>query len=263
MCLIVFALDRHPEFQLVLAANRDEFYERPSAPAAFWDDASQVLGGRDLARGGSWFGVTRGGKWCAVTNFRDGRQVAQAGPSRGSLVQRYLTQDHDALAFASSAEESLAGYNLLMGEGRAAHYSSNRGAQVRRLSPGVYGLSNHLLDSAWPKVVHGKNALGRLLDRPGTLHPETVFQILADRTLAADAELPDTGVAQEVERMLSPAFIRSPNYGTRCSTVLLIRRDGQIFFEERSFGADDDAMPLRRFQFKSATAARASTSSDA
>jgi uncharacterized protein with NRDE domain len=251
MCLILFAVDAHPEYSLVLAANRDEFYARPSAPAAFWEEAPQVLGGRDLTKGGSWLGVNSKGQWCAVTNYRDGSTIAPSGRSRGSLVSNFLTEKHAPYDYATklAQAEPMAGYNLILGDESVVCHTSNRGMPATRLSPGIYGLSNHLLNTAWPKVERGRAALASALQGPATQLRDELFDLLQDRTVAADEALPDTGVGASLEKILSAAFIQTPNYGTRCSTVLLIGRDRTVVFEERGFGEADAAFAPRRFEF--------------
>jgi uncharacterized protein with NRDE domain len=236
MCLILLAHDAHPRCRLVVAANRDEFYERPTAPAAWWPDAPEVLAGRDLRGGGTWMGVTRGGRFAAVTNFRDTAPAAPDAPSRGHLVGGFLrgagSPDAYLRALAPRAGE-YAGFNLLVGEGEELRYLGNRGGAARALAPGVYGLSNALLDTPWPKVERGKAGLAAAL-AGGDIDPEALFGVLWDAEPAPDGRLPDTGVGMERERMLSSPFIRSPEYGTRASTVLLVGRDGRVSFTERT-----------------------------
>ncbi len=238
MCLILLALDSHPDYALVVAANRDEFYDRPTAPAALWEDAPSVLGGRDLKAGGTWLGVGGQGRFAAVTNYRQGQREAVAPRSRGFLVSDFLTTSVAAREYferVRAEAELYNGFNLIAGEGREFFYFSNREGRVRPLEPGVYGLSNHLLDTAWPKVTATKSALKVLLTRdPAELVPR-LFELLSDRRQAADDLLPRTGVSVEWERLLSAAFIASDGYGTRSSTVVLVGRDGRIVFEERSF----------------------------
>ena len=240
MCLILLALDTHPDYALVLAANRDEFYDRPTVAAAFWKDAPAVLAGRDLRAGGTWLGMDRRGRLAAVTNYRQGRRETVAPRSRGHLVAGYLTGELDArtcIARVERADPQLYnGFNLLVGDARGLHYLSNRKGRTRALAPGVYGLSNHLLDSAWPKVTAGKSGLTAILSATGAELVAELFLLLADRQQAADDLLPVTGVSPEWERLLSAAFIATPEYGTRSSTVILLRRDRRALFVERSFG---------------------------
>jgi len=242
MCLILFAYRAHPEYRLVLAANRDEFHDRPSAPAGFWSDAPNVLAGRDLRSGGSWLGITRTGRFAAVTNYRDPRELLAPrsdAPSRGELVSSFLRGSDSPVAYlAALAGRAGAyhGFNLLVGDRESLYWFSNRaGAAPRRLQPGIYGLSNHLLDTPWPKVVRGREALRDALAAAAPLDEEPLFRLLADRAAAADQELPDTGVGIERERLLSAPFIASAEYGTRASTVLLVRSDGGAHLVERTF----------------------------
>ena len=238
MCLILLALGTHPDYSLIVAANRDEFYDRPTARAAFWDDAPAVLAGRDLRAGGTWLGLDRSGRLAAVTNFRQGEREPEAQRSRGHLVSDFLTGTMDGRDYVARVEREAGlynGFNLIAGDAGALYYLSNRGAPARPLGPGVYGLSNHLLDSPWPKVTEGKSALSALLGRGGELLPG-IFALLSDHRQAADDRLPNTGVSPEWERLLSSAFIATGQYGTRSSTVVLVGRDGRAVFAERTFG---------------------------
>ena len=236
MCLILLAWRAHPDYPLVVAANRDEFFARPTAAADFWADRPQVLAGRDLEGGGTWFGISRNGRFAALTNYRDPASVRQGAPSRGALVADFLTGNMSTEAYGDELERGDAaynGYNLLWGDGETLHYHSNCGAGSARLAPGIYGLSNHLLDTPWPKVARGKSRLAKALaalpdDRP-------LLGLLGDAAVADDAALPRTGVSLEWERLLSAAFVRSPAYGTRSSTVLTRDREGQVVFEEVQF----------------------------
>jgi uncharacterized protein with NRDE domain len=243
MCLILLAWNRHPEYRLIMAANRDEFHARPTASAAWWPDPPGILAGRDLVGGGTWCGVDRRGRWAAVTNFRDFRDPAMGREnalSRGLLVRDFLASGAEAtsgLTAATSQAQDYRPFNLLAGDGEAVAYFGSREERVRMLSPGVYGLSNALLDTPWPKVVGGKAALAQIV-REGQVTSTELFALLADRAPAPDSELPDTGVGLERERLLSSRFICSAEYGTRCSTLLLVRVDGEVVFHERRFAAD-------------------------
>jgi uncharacterized protein with NRDE domain len=237
MCLILLAHDAHPEYRLVVATNRDELYARPTAPAAFWGDAPELLAGRDLRSGGTWMGITRGGRFSALTNVRELPFPAPDAPSRGHLVSDFLRgrESPEAyLAALSSRAEAYPGFNLLVGEGAELWHLSNRAPGARALSPGVYGVSNALLDTPWPKVERGKAALREALAGGGEVDPEALFRVLSESEPFPDALLPDTGVGVERERVLSSLFIASPDYGTRASTVLLLRRDGRARFVERT-----------------------------
>jgi uncharacterized protein with NRDE domain len=238
MCLILFSHRSHPQFHLVIAANRDEFYSRPTAPADFWPDHPDLLAGRDLHGGGTWLGVTRSGRVAAVTNYRDPDSVKPDAPSRGHLVSRFLTGNISAGDYMESVAREGArynGFNLLAAQGKDLFYYSNRGDGLRRLPAGVYGLSNHLLETPWPKVVEGKKTLYGQLTGDEPFDPEIVFAALADRSRPPDHLLPDTGVGLDRERMLSPRFITSETYGTRSSTVLTIGKNRKIRFIEKAF----------------------------
>ncbi len=240
MCLILLAARAHPEYPLVIAANRDEFYARPTVPAAPWPDSPRLLAGRDLVGGGTWLGIDRSGRFAMVSNFRDGRTTPKPrAPSRGRLVSDYLNGIEaaaDYLATVRARGPLYNGFNLLAGDPGGVYYYSNRAPGPRRLSRGVFGLSNHLLDTPWPKLVRAKWGLERLLASHRPLALEALFALLADRLIAPDPELPDTGIPLEWERLLSSIFIQSPEYGTRSSTVLTVDRAGRLTFVERSFG---------------------------
>lgn len=238
MCLILFAYRLLPDYPLVLAANRDEYYSRPTAPAGFWEDHPDILAGRDLLAGGTWLGVSREGRFAAVTNYRDPSEAIDARASRGDLTRDFLLSQVDPESYLRRIHQQgspMKGFNLLVGNGGDLYYYSNRQGIILRLSPGLYGLSNHLLNTPWPKVESGKSALEALLggnDPPGT---EQVMEVLADRTIPPDEALPDTGIGLERERVLSSRFIVSPGYGTRSSTVLLVDEDGRVRLTERTF----------------------------
>jgi uncharacterized protein with NRDE domain len=252
MCLILFAWQAHPHYPLVLAGNRDEFYARPTAPADFWDDHPQILAGRDLEQGGTWLGIHRSGRLAAVTNYRDGRANRRGVRSRGGLVSGFLTSDLPPQEYLQGVHRERAdydGFNLLVGTPDALFSYSNRSEQLAEVEPGVHGLSNHLLDSPWPKVERGKAALGHLRDSDPEALVDHLFAVLADRAAAPDHVLPDTGIDLERERMLSSAFIATPNYGTRCSTILLIDTAGRVSFTERTHPTDHDTAQSRRYAF--------------
>ncbi len=239
MCLILFAHKAHPRYPLVLAANRDEAYSRPSAAAGFWNDHPHIYGGRDLEHGGTWLGLTRGGRLAAVTNFRDGYAAGKSARSRGELTGNYLRGMQPPGQYVNRVQRdgaSYNGFNLIAGDLDELYYVSNRGRTPVALVPGIHGLSNHLLNTPWPKVEQGKKVMGALLQQDAQRLVDGLFGLLADRVAAPDHALPDTGVGVHRERILSPAFIISPTYGTRSSTVLLIDNHGQALFSERSFG---------------------------
>lgn len=252
MCLVLIALDSHPSFPLIVAANRDEFYDRPTAAAAFWADGPAVLGGRDLTAGGTWLGVDRTGRFAAVTNYRQGQREAAGVRSRGLLVSEFLLSKVSAREHLERVARDAGyyhGFNLIAADAGGLYYFSNREGQLRTLTPGVYGLSNHLLDTAWPKVTSTKTAFGALLTGAVSDPTEGLFALLSDRNRPADDQLPSTGIGREWERLLSSAFIVSDDYGTRSSTVLLVGRDGVVVFAERSFGPRGVPTGQARFEF--------------
>jgi uncharacterized protein with NRDE domain len=238
MCLILLAYRSHPDYPLILAANRDEFYDRPTAPAQFWSEAPRLLAGRDLRRGGTWLGVTRDGRWAAVTNFRETARTMTGGRSRGELVKGFLAGGESPEAFFAQLNAEAGtypGFNLLAGTPEELWYFSNRADGGRPLAPGLYGLSNALLDTPWPKVVRSRKALASALALTGFSLEAELFALLADRRVPPDSDLPDTGFGLPWERLLSPPFILSPAYGTRSSTVLTLSGDGQASLIERTF----------------------------
>lgn len=240
MCVIYFAYDIHPDYPLILLANRDEFYDRPSAPADHWEDHPDIFAGRDLVAGGTWMGITKGGRVAAVTNYREpGARVGTR--SRGELVAEFLKSDISAAEYMARVEQRsdyYSGFNLLAGEinhdRHELYYFSNRAEGVRELNPGLYGLSNHLLDTPWPKVDNGKARLRDSLAHP--FDKEFLFEVLADERLAEDDQLPDTGIGYEKEKALSAIFIRTPIYGTRCSNVLTFSKSLVPSLDERVAG---------------------------
>jgi uncharacterized protein with NRDE domain len=237
MCLIFVAVDAHPIYRVVIAANRDEYYSRPSAPASFWPDAPQVLAGRDLLAGGTWLGATRTGRIAALTNYRDPASHNADAPSRGCLVSDFLLGRESPVSYLEQISldaHRYNGFNLLVGQNAHFYHYSNRSGKICALDPGIHGLSNHLLDTPWPKVEKGKQALHALL-APENINKEDLSLFLLDRTVAPDERLPDTGAGLEMERMLAPIFIASPGYGTRSSTVILLDRAGMVSFIEKSY----------------------------
>ena len=251
MCLILLSYINHPSYRLILAANRDEFYDRPTAPLGFWDEAPQLLAGKDLKSGGTWLGVTKTGRICAITNFRDPAvQIADA-PSRGLLVAGFLKGSESPQKYLEKVKEAggkYNGFNLIAGDKSGIFYCSNRSENIVKLSPGIHGLSNRLLDTPWPKVAKGKKRLEKILSSKET-DCESIFELLSDREMPHDGDLPDTGAGIEWERILSPLFIKSDIYGTRSSSIILLRGDN-ITFLERTYAKDGpDYMKHETHQF--------------
>jgi len=245
MCLILLSYRQHARYPLLIAANRDEFYDRPSQPAHFWEDAPWILAGRDLVGGGTWFGITRSGRFAAVSNLRDPKPAAENAPSRGLLVSEFLRGDPPPRAYLAEVARwgwRYNGFNLLAGDHDEIAYYNNRSGEILTLAPGLYGLSNHRLDTPWPKVKNAKAALAKILGMPAA-EPEAILEMLADRTLPADDCLPDTGVGLVWERLLASIFIASENYGTRCSSVLIKDQDRRAIFIERNYSPGGAGAP--------------------
>src|SRR6266568_2351931 len=237
MCLIAFAWRSHPRYRLVVAANRDEYFGRPTAPAEFWDDHRNILAGRDLEAGGTWLGITLDGRFAALTNYRNPADKKTGAPSRGALVADFLTGRTSAEEYVRLVEKGGVDYNgfsLLVGDVGSMFFFSNRGDRATRVAPGIHGLSNHLLDTPWPKVEKAKARFAALLD--GAFDSERAFGLLNDTERASGGELPSTGVSLELEERLSAIRILAVGrYGTRCSTALCFSQDGRIEFHERSY----------------------------
>ena len=254
MCLVLVVWRMHAQYPCLVAANRDEFHARPTARAGWWPDHPEILAGRDLEAGGTWLGVTRTGRFAALTNYRDPerRREAAAGaatPSRGALVTSVLESGASvaqSLGYLREVGANYNGFNLIFSDGeRLGIYESVRGSG-RELGPGIYGLSNHLLDTPWPKVQIAKNRLQAAL--LGLTDTAPLLELLRDDRPASDALLPQTGVSLEWERLLSSAFVRAPDYGTRCSTIIRIEREGRAYFDEWSWdsiGADIGRISLQ------------------
>ena len=241
MCLVLVAYRMHPRYPLVLAANRDEFHARPALPLHWWNDGAHILAGRDLQAGGGWLGLDAAGRMALVTNYRDPSLPRPAGTSRGSLIGEFLGGNQDSAGFvrATAARAGqFSGFNLLaMDRAGMGYVTSHPEPEARMLLPGVHGLSNRRLDTPWPKLLRTRERFEQELtgDHP---RPEALMQILSDRTIADDDALPDTGIGLQWERRLSAPFIVSDDYGTRCSTVVLIGNDGRVTVEERSHATD-------------------------
>ncbi len=250
MCLILFAHRAHPAYRLVVAANRDEWFRRPTASAAFWVDAPEIFAGRDLEQHGTWLGVTTTGRFAAITNFRDPGSHRPDAPSRGRLVSDFLRARATPAAYLERLGSDAASYNgfsLLVGDGASLCFFSNREGEVRRLEPGVYGLSNSLLDVPWPKVRLGKDRLTRQLN--ARVDADALLALLDDTRTAADDDLPRTGVSSEWERKLSALRIVADGYGTRSSTALLVGAEGDVSIAERSFDEDGREQSTVRERF--------------
>ena len=249
MCLIVFAWKLHPEHQLIVAANRDEFHARPSQEAHWWPDDKSILAGRDLQAGGTWLGVSRSGRFAAVTNYRERQQRKAAAHSRGDLVAGFLRSEQSPDAFAGNIQDaSFAGFSLLLADREQMICVSNRETQSHILEPGLYGLSNASLDTPWPKLLRSKKALQALLDC-NNVNITELLRLLGDRSPAAIDDVEADDLPFELARSLTAPFIVTEEYGTRCSTVLLAGNDGRMELAERSFASSGQTTGDQRFTF--------------
>ncbi|MEM7562513.1 MAG: NRDE family protein [Pseudomonadota bacterium] len=235
MCLILFAYQTHPDYPLVVIANRDEYYARPTENAGWWD-GNDIFAGRDLDAGGTWLGVNRSGQFTAVTNVREPHNAQVAVKSRGELTRNFLRDHLDPETWLKQLQpddHDYAGFNLLLGSPSDLWFYSNREQKMRALEPGIFGVSNGTFDEPWPKLKSGRQALTELIG--DSWDTEQLMAILASETLASDDDLPNTGVTLEIERRLSSRFIRSPDYGTRASTVVTFDHTGRVNFIEQNF----------------------------
>lgn len=238
MCLINFQFQDHPKYKLIIATNRDETYNRPTAPAQFWDDKPTILAGRDLLEMGTWLGINKSGRFAALTNYRDLSKPTVGVHSRGEIVTSYLDSTLSPADFLDSLKnknEDYAGFNVIVGSPDELYYYSNIEQKIRQVPAGTHGVSNHLLNTPWPKVVRGKENLQNYVNSHTKVDSESLFQILSDSEQFSDHLLPNTGVGIEFERTLSSLFIQSPEYGTRSSTVILVDYDNYVTFIERTF----------------------------
>ncbi|MEQ8242194.1 NRDE family protein [Fulvivirga sp.] len=242
MCLILFAHNAHPKYKLIVAANRDEFYERPTKPADYWEEHPDILAGRDLEAGGTWLGITKQGRLSLLTNYRDLKNIKSDAPSRGHLVSDFLKNSNidgkEYLKGISAKGELYNGFNIICGDWNDLHYYGNYQKGVHKIESGVHGLSNALLDTQWPKVAKGTENLKAVMNQD-EIDADQLFELLYDDQTAADNQLPHTGVGYEREKMLSPLFIKSDRYGSRCSTVLLVDKNDKVTFVERTYNTSD------------------------
>lgn len=240
MCLIALAWHSDPRYPLALAANRDEFYRRPTLPADWWPDAPGVLAGRDEEQGGSWLGLHVSGRFAAVTNARGAASAGRNPPSRGQLVREFLSGNQGASEYAHQCHEQIASYagcNLLLGDGRQLFYVTNHPApELRELPAGYYSLSNGHIDDHWPKMRRLAAGMTQALAAE-TVQTDDLLMLLTDRHQAEADELPHTGIGKRLEKQLSSVFIQMPVYGTRCSTGILAGTNGRLSFHERRFDA--------------------------
>ena len=250
MCLIVFAYKVHPDYKFILTANRDEFYERPTSAANWWEDQSDILGGRDLKAGGTWMAVNKNGRFAALTNYRDIQNIRNDARSRGDLPTDFLARHMSAKGYAKTVVETGAeynGFNLLVMDHNALCHVSNYENKVNELEPGIYGLSNALLDTPWPKVQKAKADFEDLIK--GDFGPDDLLQVMTDEATAPDSDLPQTGLPLEMEKALSAMCIRTHNYGTCCTTAMTMGYDGKVAYQEKSYPVGNRHDEVVRFKF--------------
>ena len=252
MCLINFQLNNHSKYKLVMAANRDEEYSRPTEAAHYWQEHPHILGGRDLRGMGTWLGITKNGRISALTNIRNTKELLSTHQkSRGHLVSSYLIGNQNPSEYLNDISKSgkdYAGFNLLVGNQDEIFYLNNYDNEVSSVNKGLHGLSNHHLDTPWPKVVKGKDGLKKIMEsKDGDV--EDLFRLLRDNDTAENKELPDTGLSKEIEKNLSPLFINMDKYGTRCSTVVLIDHSDNVTFVERTY-SNGKQTGEEKFEFK-------------
>lgn len=256
MCLIAAAINRNPDFPLIIAANRDEFYDRPTAPVGFWEDNGKILAGRDIREGGTWLGVTRTGRIAAVTNFRDPSRIRKNALSRGQLVRGYLEGKTKAGVFLEKIQKEkdrYNGFNLLFGDTGRIFWYSNVADKNEILKPGIHVLSNRFLNTPWPKTEKIRAKLEGLLEKGGNIDPEEILAMLLDRQRPCDKLLPNTDVGLEWERILSPVFVKSEIYGTRSSSVIMVHKNGTLTFIERTYAVPAIGSPeseTRKFEMR-------------
>lgn len=239
MCIISFHFQQHPKYKLIVVANRDEFYRRPTKHVHFWEDKPNILAGRDLEANGSWMGITKEGRFAALTNYRDVKYFSSTGKrSRGEIVTNFLSGSMDAEYYLQQLHQhrdNYNGFNVIVGTADELYYYGNEQGKIVKIEPGTHSLSNELLNSPWPKVERAKSLLSSYVLNNDTIEAKELFSQLHDDTIAADDKLPNTGVGISLERQLSPIFIRTEDYGTRSSSVLLITHDNEVQFIERVF----------------------------
>jgi uncharacterized protein with NRDE domain len=252
MCLYVFAYESHSHYRLILASNRDEYYDRPTKDAHIWASSPNVLAGRDIVKCGTWMGITKTGRFAAVTNYRNPSQQLLKADSRGTLVSNFLSNDISPEEYMINVIKKRTfynGFNLLVADLSRFLYFNKNLSSMEVLKPGIYGLSNHFLNTPWPKVKKSKQALVNYLKDNVIVEPQCLFEILADTETAPEIELPDTGIGLEREKMLSSIFIQGTDYGTRSSTILLIDRNNHVTFEERSFNGSLNNSKIVSYEF--------------
>lgn len=249
MCLIFVAFNQHPDYPLIIAANRDEYFNRPTLPLGFWEENPNILAGKDLQAGGTWMGVTQSGYFALLTNYRDPSNIISGAPSRGKLVSDYLLGQFNPASYLQalfSSSSKYNGYNIILGTLDDPWYFSNQENNIVRLGSGIYGLSNAFLDTKWPKTEIGKEDFKHII-KQDDISIEDLFEMMNNKTLADDNELPETGIGYEIEKQLSSMFIEMDGYGTRNTTLLLKHKSGKIEMIERTYLSENDITFDNRF----------------
>ncbi len=246
MCLVVFSVNNHPIYKFVAIANRDEFYERPTQKAHWWNNA-KILAGRDLKANGTWMGVTKNEKFAALTNFRSPSEIDVNKKTRGEIVSDYLTSDLTIETFLTKLKQKndYNGYNLILFDSERAAYFSNKQNSIHFLEKGTYAVSNALLDTPWQKLAIAKKKINDIIENATVFDTEKAFEIMKNKDITVDTELPETGVGLEIERMLSPIFVQSKQYGTRSTTLFLLTHDGHASYEERTYYPTQEIIKMK------------------
>ncbi len=252
MCLLLLAYKTHPVYKLILAANRDEFYERQTAPLNNWKDHPELYAGKDLKGKGTWLGITKSGKIAAVTNYRDMTKIKLDAPTRGNLITRFLLENITAADYSKQllkTSDLYNGYNLVYGRIDDLYYFSNILKESVELTPGIHGLSNHLMDTPWPKVIKSKKEFSQIL-KESNPSDNRLFELLKDNEVFTDETLPDTGLGKELERLVSPIFTLTEKYGTRSSSLIFVDNNDNVTFTEKSFNNKNKEWKTVSFNFK-------------
>ena len=252
MCLIFLSFNQHPDYPFIAVANRDEFYERPAKPLAFWPEYPTIAAGKDLSGGGTWLGATKTGHFAMLTNYRDMANIKPKAPTRGKLVLDFLIGKIDPATYLQALLVSANlynGYNLILGSFDDPWYFSNQSNKSYRLGTGSYGLSNALLDTTWPKVEYGKNVFNKIVNQKD-IDPEELFTMMLNKELAEDDKLPETGIGYKKEKLLSSMFIDMPGYGTRNTTLIIKNRSGEVLIKERTFERNNSSTIDNEVTFK-------------
>ena len=251
MCLILFAVNQHPKYKVIIAANRDEFFNRPTLSSNFWKENKLILGGRDVQSQGTWLGIKKNGRFIAITNYRDPKNVNVKAKSRGELSKNFLIQGQsipDFLTKVSENRHEYNGFNLLLSDDGfdSLYHYSNVSDKTTKINNGIHGLSNHLLNTSWPKIESGKIQISKII-KSDSIDVYKIVEMLKNGKTAPDKLLPDTGISHDLEKKLSPVFISMKGYGTRCSTVVLVDRSNKITFLEVSYNENKEVIEENKY----------------